>query len=160
RFLFRQFVNETRLYSYRVQVRAPSSSCFESFVEEFFWKSSTHRQEQFSHVPMTSALPEFFEASRGDQNRENFCLRIGVNEGPQTLMAFVHIRFDINHVLSVGQHSEVCRFHTMPDMTDMVNLVPLWDGAMDHFIDGVTADTIFPLATDPGVSIFIQTPHI
>src|SRR5437899_738106 len=82
--LVRQFVDERWLYSYRIDGRIPALSCFESFVEEFLWKGSTHRQEQFPHVPMTSALPEFFEASRCDQHRENFCLRVGVNECPQT----------------------------------------------------------------------------
>jgi hypothetical protein len=88
--LIGQFCDETRVYPYRVQVRVSSSSCGESFVEEFLWKGSTHRQEQCPHVLITSALPEFFEASRCDQHREEFCLRVGVKEGPQTLMAFFH----------------------------------------------------------------------
>ena len=120
--LVRQFVDESHVYPYRVEVRVSTLSCFESFVEEFLWIGSTHRQEQCPRVPITSALPEFFEASRCDQHREKFCLRVGVNECPQTLLAFFHIRFDMNNVLSVGQHSEMAWLYATSHVADMVNL--------------------------------------
>src|SRR5215831_15196050 len=41
--LIGQFGDETRSYSYRVEVRGSASSCGESFVEEFLWKGSAHR---------------------------------------------------------------------------------------------------------------------
>src|SRR5262245_42110346 len=56
--LLRQFVDETRVYPYRVEVRTSALSFFESFVAEFLWKGSTHRLQQLFHVGCTRTRPQ------------------------------------------------------------------------------------------------------
>src|SRR5262245_6502739 len=118
--LVRQFVDETRLYPYRVQVRAPSSSCFESFVEEFLWIGSAHRQKTPFDIGDRPTLPDCFKIGQSDENRKKFYLGIGLDKLLDPLVTLFHIRFDMNNVISVGEQSKMCRFNTTPVMTEMV----------------------------------------
>ena len=59
--LVRQFVDETRLYPYRVQVEVAVFSCFKSFVEEFLWEGSAHRPKTRFDIGDRPTIPESFK---------------------------------------------------------------------------------------------------
>jgi len=60
-------------------------------------------------------------------------MRIGLDKLLDPLLAFFHIRFNLDDVLSVGQQSKVCRLNTVSYITEMIHLVSLWDGSIDEW---------------------------